>query len=329
MRFSEYMSEWLYGERGYYKGIGQVGKAGDFLTSPSMSMFFGGAIANKFVSLVRSGVLSRDSIVCEFGANSLYALKDFASFVAGLEPELLKTVKFVIVEKQAKAAEFQASELKEFFADVDFEIVSSLKGFEDRAAFVFANEIFDAFGCELIYEGKFASVREHKISFDINDEALLKKAQKLEIAKGEIALGYEEFAKELYGAFAKSYFVTFDYGQEYARDDFSVRIYKEHKSEPLFGVENLGEYFANSDITYDVNFGYLARAFEDEGFETIDYKNQASALVDFGISELLEMYLKKAGEAPYLKEAAKAKALLAPEGFGERFKMISFGKGIV
>ena len=322
------MNGWLYGECGYYSDIGQVGRAGDFLTSPSMSMFFGGAIANKFVSLVRSGALPMGSIVCEFGANSLYALKDFASFVAGLEPGLLKTVKFVIVEKQAKAAEFQASELKEFFADVDFEIVSSLDGFEEKAAFVFANEIFDAFDCELMHEGKFASVRKHKISFDINDEALLKKAQKLEITKGEMALGYEEFAKELYGAFAKSYFVTFDYGQEYPRNDFSVRIYKEHKSEPLFGVENLGEYFANSDITYDVNFGHLARAFEDEGFLTIDYKKQSSALVDFGILGLLEMYLKKAGEAPYLKEAAKAKALLAPEGFGERFKMISFSKGV-
>lgn len=323
------MSEWLYGDKGYYSDTGQIGKAGDFLTSPSVSMFFGGAIASKFVSLVRSGVLPRDSIVCEFGANSLYALKDFASFVAGLYPELLGTVKFVIVEKQAKVADFQAKELKEFFADVDFEIVSSLDGFEDRAAFIFANEIFDAFACELLHEGKFASVREHKISFDISDEALLKKAQKLEITKGEIALGYEEFAKELYDAFVKSYFVTFDYGQEYARNDFSVRIYKEHKSEPLFGVENLGEYFAGSDITYDVNFGHLASAFEDAGFDTIDYKNQASALVNFGISELLEMYLQKAAEAAYLKEAAKAKALLAPEGFGERFKMISFGKGIV
>lgn len=329
MRFSEYMSEWLYGDNGYYLDVGQVGKEGDFLTSPSVSMFFGGAIANKFVSLVRSGTLPRDSIVCEFGANSVYALKDFASFVAGLEPELLETVKFVIVEKQAKAADFQASELKDFFADVDFEIVSELKGFENRAAFVFANEIFDAFACELLHEGKFASVREHKISFDIDDEALLKKAQKLEITKGEIALGYEEFAKELYSAFAKSYFVTFDYGQEYPRNDFSVRIYKEHKNEPLFGIDNLSRYFTNSDITYDVNFGHLARAFEDGGFDTIDYKNQASALVNFGISELLEMYLKRAGEAAYLKEAAKAKALIAPEGFGERFKMISFGKGMV
>ncbi len=320
------MSEWLYGKDGYYSGIGQVGKAGDFLTSPSVSMFFGGAIANKFVSLVRSGALPKDSIVCEIGANSLYALKDFASFVAGLYPELLETVKFVIVEKQEAAAQFQAKELQEFFCDVDFEIVSSLNGFEDRAAFVFANEIFDAFSCELLYDGKFASVANHKIDFDIDDTLLLKKAKKLEISKGELATGYEEFAKELYGAFAKSYFITFDYGQEYARNDFSIRIYKEHKSEPLFGLENMSEYFATSDITYDVNFGHLALAFEEAGFETIEYKNQASALVGFGISELLEVYLAKAGESAYLKESAKAKALISPEGFGERFKMISFGK---
>ena len=78
------MSQWLYGSDGYYSKIGQIGKSGDFITSVSVSKFFGGTIANKFVKLVRDGKLPKNSVVCEFGANSLYAVKDFASFVAGL-----------------------------------------------------------------------------------------------------------------------------------------------------------------------------------------------------------------------------------------------------
>jgi SAM-dependent MidA family methyltransferase len=323
------MNDWLYGAQGYYRDIGQVGRGGDFLTSPSVSMFFGGAIANKFISLVQSGALSKNAVVCEIGANSLYAMKDFASFLAGLAPDLLKTVKFVVLEKQSAAAEFQKKELQEFFADVDFAVVDTFAGYEDRDAFVFANEIFDAFPCELFLDGKIADVKNHKIEFTLHDDKALQTAKQLDMTKGEIAIGYEEFAAEAYSAFRRSYFVTFDYGQEYARNDFSVRLYKEHRSEPLFGVDDLEPFFANSDITYDVNFAHLGAAFVEAGFELLSYKTQASALIDFRLSDLLEIYLLKAGKDAYAKEASKAKALISPEGFGERFKMISFGKGLV
>jgi SAM-dependent MidA family methyltransferase len=322
------MDDWLYGEEGYYKNIGQVGKKGDFLTSPSVSMFFGGALANKFLSLVREGALPKNAVICEFGANSLYALKDFASFLAGLAPQLLQSVKFVIVEKQADAAQFQKKELQEFFADVDFEVVDSLEGYEDREAFVFANEIFDAFSCELFFEGKIAVVDSNMVVFEQTDAVISQKAEALGVAKGEIALGYEEFAAMLHKAFKKSYFVTFDYGQEYARNDFSARIYKEHTTEPLFAIDDLKPFFAKSDITYDVNFSHLKNAFTGAGFEFLEYKNQASALVDFGISDLLSMYGEKTTQEAYMREVAKAKALISPEGFGERFKMISFAKGL-
>jgi len=327
LKFSEYMNEWLYGENGYYKGLGQVGGEGDFLTSPSVSMFFGGSIANKFISLVEAGKLGENAIICEFGANSLYALKDFASFLAGLAPNLLKTVKFVIVEREERVAALQKKELCEFFFDVDFEIVSSLCGYEDRDAFVFANEIFDAFACELFLDGKSGVVNKHVIEFADCEPSLMEIANSLGVTKGEIALGYEEFAKNLFSSFKKLYFTTFDYGQAYARNDFSARIYSGHTTEPLFGVSDLSRFFKKADMTYDVNFEHLKKAFLQEGFIFCEYKNQASALVDFGILDLLQIYLQKAGNTAYAKEAAKVKALIAPEGFGERFKMISFTKG--
>jgi SAM-dependent MidA family methyltransferase len=328
LKFSEYFNEWLYGENGYYRGVGQVGKKGDFLTSPSVSMFFAGALANKFVSLVMEGKLSKDAIICEFGANSLFAVKDFASFLAGLAPDLLKTVKFVIVEKQFEAAEFQKKELAKVFGDIRFDVVESLAGYEECEAFVYANEIFDSFGCELIMNGKTAIVESHKIEFAGNDNDVLTKAARLGIQKGELSIGYEEFASMLYGSFKKSYFVTFDYGQEYPRNDFSIRVYKEHNTQPLFGIDDLTHYFGSCDITYDVNFSHLREAFEGAGFDCLEYKNQSSALIDFGITDLLELYLQKADEEAYLKEAAKVKMLIAPNGFGERFKMISFKKGV-
>lgn len=323
------MSQWLYGNDGYYSKIGQIGKSGDFITSVSVSRFFGGTIANKFARLVRDGKLPKNSVVCEFGANSLYAVKDFASFVAGLYPELLSTIEFLIVEKNQDVANRQRADMEEFFdGKVRFEVASEISGYEDRVAFVYANEIFDAFACELLYNGKFAVLKGSKIEFLEDIPALSQKASALGIEKGEVALGYEDFAKELYAAFNKSYFVTFDYGQDFARNDFSVRVYKEHMTYPLFEIEDLDSYFKSSDITYDVNFAHLKKAFTEQGFGLVSYKNQMSALVDFGITELLEGYMQKAGIDAYRAEAAKVNHLLSPSGFGERFKMISFSKGV-
>ncbi len=327
--FSEYISKWLYDADGYYSRIGQIGKSGDFITSVSVSKFFGGAIANKFVTLVLNGKLPKNSVICEFGANSLYAVKDFASFVAGLYPELLTTIEFLIVEKNPEVAKKQRVDLEDFFdGKVCFNVVEEITGYEDRVAFVYANEIFDAFSCELLYNGRFAVVNGGKIEFCEQIPTLLQKASSYGIQKGEVALGYEEFATTLYNAFTKSYFVTFDYGQDFARNDFSVRVYREHQTYPLFELTDLAGYFKNSDITYDVNFAHLKNSFTESGFSFVDYKNQMSALVDFGITELLERYMEKAGADAYRAEAAKVSRLLSPSGFGERFKMISFSKGV-
>lgn len=322
------MNSWLYGEGGYYKKIGQVGKEGDFLTSPSVSMFFGGCLANKYLSLVQSGKLSKNSVVCEFGANNLYALKDFASFLAGLEPSLLKSAKFVVVERQSEVAAAQREELCRFFDGVDFEIVSSLDGFKDREAFVFANEIFDSFACELFFDGQIGYVNNSKIEFlGETDAAALAYSKEFGVNKGEIALGYEEFAASLYEAFSKIYFCTFDYGAEYARGDFSARIYSKHETIPLFAEGDLERFFGVCDITYDVNFAHLKKAFLSAGYGFDGYRSQARALMDFGIVDLLSIYMQKAGEEAFKKESQKALALMAPNGFGERFKQISFTKG--
>lgn len=52
-KFNDYMNSWLYEKNGYYAKYKQIGKQGDFFTSVSTSSFFGGAIANKIVSLIK------------------------------------------------------------------------------------------------------------------------------------------------------------------------------------------------------------------------------------------------------------------------------------
>ena len=326
MKFSEYMTEWLYGKDGYYASYKNIGKSGDFYTAVSTSRFFGGTIAKHIISLVDEGFLASDGVVCEIGAHHGYFLADVCQFIYTLRPELLSTLKFSIVERFDELQEFQKNYFKESFGDVvQINHYKSLSELRCENAFFIANEIFDAFACELYYKGKTARVDGHEVLFEDDNEWVSEKAQKYHKDRGEIAVGYEEFAKDMSNSCKKFEFMSFDYGEMMARPDFSLRIYKKHEVIPFFqeGI-NREELFAKSDITYDVTFEHVKDAFEEAGVKFIELKAQMTALVDMRILELLEMLKENVDEKIYKQELEKAKMLIMPNFLGERFKMIRF-----
>ena len=328
MKFSNYMNEWLYGKDGYYATYKEIGKSGDFYTAVSASKFFGGSVAKHIISLVDDGFLKKDGVVCEIGAHHGYFLADMIEFIYTLRPELLKTLKFVIVERFENLREFQKNYFKESFGDaISLTHYRSLSELRCENAFFIANEIFDAFGCELYYKGKTARVDGHNIEFDVDDEWVSSKAQKYHKDRGEIAVGYEEFAKEMALSCDKFEFMSFDYGEMLARPDFSIRVYQKHEVIPLFD-ENIkrDELFGKSDITYDVTFEHVKDAYEEAGVKFIELKPQMVALIDMGILELLEMLKENVEDKIYKQELEKAKMLIMPNLLGERFKMIRFRK---
>jgi len=326
MKFSTYMYDWLYGEKGYYSKYREIGKEGDFYTSVSASKFFGGTIAKHIISVIDEGFLPSDTTICEIGAHKGYLLADIVQFIYTLRPELLQTLSFVIVERFDFLQEEQRGYFQESFGDaVKLQQVKSLKELQLQSAFFVANEIFDAFPCELIYKEKTATVKEGKIVFEEEDVWVSEKAKKYHKDRGEIAVGYEAFALEMKDAAKRFEFMTYDYGEMEARPDFSIRVYKEHQVFPLFDESlTLDDVFSVSDITYDVTFEHLKDAYEEAGITMTAYKTQALALVDMGLLELLEILKEQGGEEMYTHEVERAKQLILPSFLGERFKMIQF-----
>jgi SAM-dependent MidA family methyltransferase len=327
--FSKYFEGWLYGEDGYYSKYKDIGKSGDFFTAVSTSSFFGGSIANKIIKVIESDELPKDTTIVEIGAHHGYLLSDIIQFIYTLKPELLETLKFAIVERFGHLQEAQRRYFKECFGDVisliHYDDISDVKL---SSAFMVANEIFDAFSCELIYtkDGVIQKAyvdEEHKINFkDCEDRDILDFCQKYGVQKGEYPLFYKEFAQIMSENIGKFHFCTFDYGDIYTRNDYSARIYSKHKVFPIFedGL-NLGELYQKSDITYDVPFSYLIDCYKDLGCN-VEFRTQLQALVDFGIIDLLEILQKNTTQEHYLKELNKVKLLLEPTGMGDRFKMI-------
>lgn len=322
------MSEWLYGEAGYYATYKNIGKDGDFYTAVSTSKFFGGTIAKHIISLVDEGFLEKDGTICEIGAHHGYFLADVIEFIYTLRPKLLSSLKFVIIERFDELQEQQRKYFKESFGDVvSLTHHKSLGELKCKNAFFIANEIFDAFPCELYYKGNTGRVEEHDVTFDVDNDWVDAKAKKYNKDRGEIAIGYEEFAKEMANSCEKFEFMSFDYGEMTARPDFSIRVYAKHKVIPFFEEDiKREELFAKSDITYDVTFEHVKDAYVDAGVEFIELKAQMVALVDMGILNLLEMLKDNADEKIYEQELQKAKMLIMPNFLGERFKMIRFRK---
>ncbi|MEA1914890.1 MAG: SAM-dependent methyltransferase [Campylobacterota bacterium] len=333
MQFSQYFYDWLYAKEGYYSHYSHIGKSGDFYTAVSVSKFFGGSIAKKIIETIHAGELPKDTTILEIGAHHGYLLADIIEFINTLAPELLDTLNFAIVERYEHLRQKQKEYFEESFGDViDLKHFNDIKEVRLNSAYVVANEIFDAFPCELVYEKEdekqLVVVNDHQLEFIKNEQKeLLERCKKYEITKGELAIGYDEFAQTMCDNIATFHFMSFDYGDIYPRNDFSTRIYAKHQVFPLFeeGLK-LEDYFAQSDITYDVHFGYLIDCFEKAGAQKLSYETQLKALVEFGIIDLLEMVQKHASEKEYLHEVQKVKTLLEPIGMGERFKMVLFKK---
>jgi SAM-dependent MidA family methyltransferase len=333
IKFSTYFHNWLYSDDGYYANYKIIGKQGDFFTAVSASKFFGGSVAKRLIETIEDGFLPHNTTIVEIGAHHGYLLADIVQFIYTLKPALLKTLNFAIVEKYEKLKEKQKQYFKNSFDDViNLQHYSCIEDVKSDDAFIVANEIFDAFSCELVYtkDDKLlqAFVEDNKIVFkQTQDKDLLEISKNHDITKGEIPLGFDKFAQTLFLNIKKFEFVTFDYGDKYPRNDFSCRVYQKHKVYPIFDENiNLKELFKKTDITYDVNFAYLIDCFEKHNIQNIIYETQLKALVRFGIIELLEILHKNADEKTYIKETNRIKTLLEPTGMGDRFKMALFRK---
>jgi SAM-dependent MidA family methyltransferase len=330
--FNIYFHNWLYGSNGYYSHYKKIGKDGDFYTAVSSSKFFGGSIGKRVVDIIKEGFLQPHTTIVEIGAHHGYLLADMIQFIFTLQPELIKTLQFAIVEKYDHLQEKQKEYFNKCFGnEIKLTHYNDIDEVKLESAFIVANEIYDSFPCDLVYTNENntlqqAVVEKNKIKFiDSTDEKIKKHCEKYQITKGEIAVGYEDFALNLSKNIDTFEFVTFDYGEKYPRNDFSCRIYQKHNVFPLFDENiNLENLYEKSDITYDVNFQHIIDSFEDIGVTNIAYDTQLKALVSFGIIELLEILHKNVDEKTYLHEANKVKTLLNPTGMGDRFKMASF-----
>ncbi|EPC6290884.1 SAM-dependent methyltransferase [Campylobacter lari] len=314
MVFSEFFQNWI---DKYYSQAVSVGKNGDFYTVVSVGNLFGVLLANHFLKLIDDKKLTLPVEVIEIGANEGCLMLDFIQALYTLRADVLEQIEYFIIEPHEKLRCIQKKLFDEY--DLDVKIYNSLEECHFKNAFFYANELFDCFACELINDKKMAYVDDDlNIVFKPMSEDLLKECEKYTITNSELCISYKPFLSKLKQTCEKLTFACFDYAKK--EEKISIRMYKNHQVYNLF-EENLKDFFAKSDITYNVNFDHFLQVLKEEGFEVLEYKNQNQALIDFGLEEIVE-HAKTTNPLIYKNFINQSKNLMF--NFGDKFKFLEF-----
>lgn len=312
--FSEFFQNWI--DKYYFQAV-SVGKNGDFYTAVSVGNLFGVLLANHFLKLIDDKKLTLPAQVVEIGANEGHLMLDFIQALYTLRADVLEQIECFIIEPHEKLKCVQKKLFDKY--DLDVKIYNSLEECHFKNAFFYANELFDCFACELIKDKTMAYIDDDlNIIFKPMSENLLKECEKYAITNSELCISYKPFLTKLKQACEKLIFACFDYAKK--EEKISIRMYKNHQVYNLF-EENLKDFFAKSDITYNVNFNHFLQVLKEEGFGVLEYKNQNQALIDFGLEEIIEQ-AKNTNPQIYKNFISQSKNLMF--NFGDKFKFLEF-----
>ncbi|EEG06933.1 class I SAM-dependent methyltransferase [Pseudogulbenkiania ferrooxidans] len=333
--FSRYMELALYAPSlGYYSaGSRKFGAAGDFVTAPELSPYFGRTLARQLAELLPQ----TGGTLYEFGAGTGRLAVDILTELEALGqlPE-----RYAIIDLSADLVERQRQTLAEALPHLAgrVEWLSELP--EQFDGVIIGNEVLDAMPCELLHwtptpQQRGVTVRDGAFAWEdrpIADPRLAAVAAALppEAAGylSEVSLANRAFIATLAARLVRGAILLIDYGfpeREYYHPQRHMGTlighYRHHTVDDPFYLPGL------MDLTSHVDFTAVALAGTDAGLDLIGYTTQAQFLVNAGITALLQQ-LDPDDVARYAPRVAAVQKLLSPNEMGELFKVIGFGKGV-
>ncbi len=340
--FDRFMELALYApEVGYYtKATTQIGRKGDFYTSPSLHSLFavllGIQIEEMWVMLGKPN----DFAFVEFGGGMGYFAKDMLDYLRQRPP--YETINYVIIELNPYLIEAQKGVLKGHHAKTLW--VRSISDVGSFRGVIFSNELLDSFPVCLIElkEKKLVELGVCLIDGKVSETTMPCRGEVLKYIEDfcpqmldsglytegyrtEVNLNIRRWLRECYEMLTEGFIITIDYGYSAAeyyapeRERGTLLCYFKHtvNEEPLI---NIGE----QDITAHVNFTSLKRWGEELGLTTCGFASQGVYLVSLDLEQAIRHLY---GENPDPFGIARLKGLLVPQGLGESHKVLVQYKG--
>lgn len=313
--FAEYMDLVLYHPQyGYYATHPvNIGKQGDFLTSPHWGSDFGELLAEQFLQMWHILQRPNNFTIVEMGAGQGILAEQILGYLKQKHLDFFQTVEYLIVEKSEVLKVQQKQILQSYqvrWSDWDKISHSSITGC------FFSNELVDAFPVHKfrieereikeIYvssnsQGKFVEITD-KIStpeiaeyFNLVDIDLLSFVD-VEGYQSEVNLQALDWIKIVSNKLLKGYLLTIDYGYQAVRYYNPVRkegtlqcYYQHHRNnDPYWNV-------GRQDITAHVDFTALEKQGNLSDLETLGFTKQGLFLMALGLGDRLNQLSNNQG----------------------------------
>ncbi len=342
LSFSRYMEMALYEPgMGYYSaGAHKLGAGGDFTTAPELSPLFGSAIVSTLLPILE-GMQAQGSPtqIIEFGAGT----GKLAESILNRLHELGFTLdRYDIIEISPDLAQRQEKRLKRLSNELNLSTqchwLSSLP--TNFRGIILANEVIDAIPCDaIIFQNGFWYWYGVTIS---NQDLIWAPGKPVEqsllpasLLNGDFSKGYVTELHTQANAWIRhvaknldaGLFLSFDYGFPESEYYHAQRLegtlmahHRHHAIQNPFYLPGL------CDLTSHVEWTQIARSAIEEGVDDVYLSNQASFLLDAGISDLaLEIGDPKNPEI-FLPISNALQKLLSEAEMGELFKVFAFSK---
>ncbi len=341
-----------YPEFGYYTSPNlDIGRKGDFYTSPHLHKIFGAMIGRQLEEMWEIMGRPSDFYAVEIGAGAGYLCKDILDYLRN--KEIFKSLNYVIVELNPYLQKNQEKLVADFREKIIW--VSSLNkiirsspphpplskgGMGGKiTGCIFSNELLDAFPVHIVEMED--ELKEVFVTF--NGKELVEEKNKLisqEIAnyikefsivlqsgyRTEINLRIRNWLEDITTILSSGFLLTIDYGystKEYYDEDRTkgtLLCYHGHQFN-----ENPYQHIGKQDITAHVNFSSLKKWGAELGLKSVGCCPQGTFLTASGIDEAItELY---SDSTDYLVEISKIKGLIFPQGMGESHSIMIQYKG--
>ena len=346
--FSQFMEWCLYHpDYGYYRSERMnIGRDGDFYTSPCVHPLFGGLIAKQlsqmseqwggpFFDVVEQG--GGRGFLCEDVLQ--WAKKNSSVFYQRLRYHLIETSPFLLKEQRERLGEHE-KEGKVFWMDP--------AAFEEGRALVegcfLSNELVDAFPVHQVIFDR-GNLKEIYVTQDhgqlkeqwgkLSETRIVSYFQSMGITlqegqRAEVNLKALDWMEKVARCLKKGFVLTIDYGylakELYGshRREGTLLCYTQHQTS-----ENPYERLGEQDITSHVNFTGLIQKGEEVGLRFTGLVPQYQFLIALGLLQEMESLGREMPEMDALQFRLSLKHLIEPEmGMGEVFKVLIQHKGM-
>lgn len=346
--FSQFMEWCLYHpDGGYYRSEEtEIGKDGDFYTSPCVHPLFGGLIA-KQLSQMSEQLGGAFFDVVEQGGGKGVLCQDIFHWAKQKAPAFYERLRYHLIEASPHSLRRQKEELVKYQRErkvfwIDPEVFEQGKVLIEGC--FLSNELVDAFPVHQVIFDR-GMLKELYVTQDhgqlkeqwgeLSDSRIASYFQSMDAVlqegqRAEVNLKALDWVEEVARCLKKGFALTIDYGYlarelygPYRREGTLLCYYQHRTSENPY--EKLGQ----KDITSHVNFSGLIQKGEEVGLHLTGFVPQYQFLLALGILQEMESLAIEMSETDALRLRLSLKHLIEPElGMGEVFKVLIQHKGM-